>query len=263
MLHEPVGALRRTEIDAQQAARAIAGVGETGVERVVGVRGETRVDDLRTQRLEPLCTGKRALRMFADAQTEVRHAGGDLVGRTRVHRRSEQHQAAHMQIVQLVDEGAVRADAARDDIGGAVDELGEAVDDHIRAVQRGRDGDRREGVVDDEHGTALVRDLGERRQIRHAQRGVGHRLAVEHAGARRERAGHGLEVREVHERGRDARLARQIIVQQRPSAAVERLTGDDVITRIAGLKERPGDRRHAARGAVRARRRLERGEVAR
>ncbi len=168
-----------------------------------------------------------------------------------------------MEVVHRVDERAVGADAARDDVGRAVDELREAVDDDIGAVQRGCDHAGREGVVDDEPRAVRVRDPRERRQVGDPQRRIRHRLAVEDLRARREGALDGVEVGEVDEGRRDRRLPRQEVVHERPRSAVERVARDDVVARVAALEEDARDRREPARGAVGVLGRLERRELPR
>ncbi len=191
-----------------------------------------------------------AAAVLRHAQAEVRQAQADVEGDLRVHRRAEQHQRARVQVHELHDERRGAAHGPGDVVAGAVHELGEAVHHDVGAVLDRRDDQRRERVVHDQHGPVPVRDLGQRGDVRDPQRGVRHRLAVEHPGPRREGTLDGREVGDVHERRRDTRLHRQVVVQQRERSAVHRATGDDVVARVAELRDDGRDGCHAARRAV-------------
>ena len=140
---------------------------------------------------------------------------------------------------QLVVAGHERA---ADDVGVPAEVLGRRVQHDVRA-QRERllQVGRGEGVVDDEPGARLARDVGDRGDVRDAQQRVGRRLAPDDAGGRPDRRAQGVEVAEVDGGVLDA-PRREDLVDQPVRAAVGVVRDDDV---VAGAQEHP--QQHVAR----------------
>ena len=163
---------------------------------------------------------------------------------------------------QLLGELVVAGDErAADDVGVTAEVLGRGVQDDVRA-QRERllQVGRGEGVVDDEPGPGLPRDVRDRRDVRDAQQRVGRRLAPDDPGGRPQRGPQRVDVREVDRRVLDA-PRREDLVDEPERAAVGVVRDDEVVT---GAYQHPQE--DVARSHTRAERpgvpaALERGQA--
>ena len=150
---------------------------------------------------------------------------------------------------------------AGDQVAVAVQVLGGAVHYQIKSPPQRLEGERRgEGVVDDGDQPSGTRKRGGRRQVHHAHQRVGHRLDVEGARPRPQRALPGRRIVAGHEGVLDSQ-AGQIMRDQIVSAAVETVLGEQVIAGAQRGEERRAHRRHAAGGSQRRFRAFQRGEL--
>ncbi len=130
----------------------------------------------------------------------------------------------------------------------AADHLGQALHDQVGAeVERARQHGRGEGVVHDDPAAGGVGDLGQGRQVRHAQQRVGDGLDVEDVGGGQQGGADLVGVVDVDEVGVDAEAA-ELLRQELDGAAVQAVAGDDAARAAEGTEEGGGDGGHAGGG---------------
>jgi hypothetical protein len=228
---------------------------------VVRVLAEPGITNRRAIVLEALGERQRTFAVGRHPQRQVRDAQADVRCHLRIHGGAEQHERALVQIHQRLDEFLRAAHGTGDNVGHAADELRDAVHHDIRAVIDRAQNEGAEGIVDHEGNAGVMRDRRELRDVRSAQRRVRQALRVDGARPVGDGSTHGVEIGNVDEGRRYARLRRQEIVHQRIGAAVHGIRCDDVIARTAEREQRRGNRAHAARGAVRGFGALDRREL--
>lgn len=151
------------------------------------------------------------------------------------------------------------ANAARHAIARAVDELGHAVHDHVRAVASGRNDHRTERVVDDEREAVFVRETTEPRNVGDFEERVADGFGVNDFGARSQNAFQFGVIGEIDEVRFDAELGQKIF-EQRICAAIDGPTRNDFIAGAAKLEQRAADRGNARGRDLRRLGGLHRGE---
>ena len=95
-----------------------------------------------------------------------------------------------------------------------------------------------------------VSNIGKSRNVGDTQRGIRQALGIDQPGAVGDRGTHRRVIGDIDERCCDTAFQRQEIMQQRVGAAVQRVGRDDVIARIARLKNDGGNRGHTTGAAV-------------
>ena len=143
----------------------------------------------------------------------------------------------------------------------AVDMLGGGVDDAVGAeFERPLEQRRREHVVDHQRRAGGVRDLGDRLDVQHLERGIGRALQKEGLRVRPHRLAPLVEIIAVHQR-RGHAIAGEVVLDDIEAGAEQRLGCHDMIAGPDLAHQRGGDRRHSGRGRACSARAFERGHA--
>ncbi|EXI74800.1 MAG: hypothetical protein AW07_01411 [Candidatus Accumulibacter sp. SK-11] len=230
-------------VEGHHPAPAVTGIHQPRQQFVLWVRAKPRIVDGVSERSQAVGQMQRIAAMLAQPDVQAVQILEDARRARAVEHRTEEHARSGVDVVELANEFARRDDAAGDTVTGAVDELGQAVDDDIGAVTQGRQDHWREGIVNHQPGTGGVRDGGELRQVADLQERIAERFAVEDPGPWRHRCTHCVHVAQIDEAGVHAET-RQQVLQQGIGAAVNAAAADDLVTGGTQRHQGRADRTH-------------------
>ena len=234
LLHEPAGPFRVAEIEGDHPAESAhlpAG------ELVLRVRGQARIVDLRHPRLvgEPFGDPAAAGIVLPHAERQ----GLDPAERQPAVHRPRHPPGRVLNEAQPLGQVVPRGDQqAAHHVAVAVQVLGRRVEHDVGPVlERPLEIRGGEGVVHHVQVPVRLGEIAERGQIRQVHHRIGRRLAVDHAGGRRERPLDVADVAHVHEGDADAQVAVDPL-HQPVASAVDVLAADDVISGLEQLQHR-------------------------